>query len=139
MINQREALLALYKWATGQDKGRNPYSYKAVTDAREALQKGHVPPVERFDLPRRRPTGATARALYDLSKWSTSSDRRMNPYSYLPVRNANRALGGDGYNLPGDRRPSGLAAEHGALHARYADDTDAVGRIASRLARADDD
>lgn len=101
MSKQSEALLALYKWATGQDKDRNPYSYEVVCEARRALRRdASSAPSTPLGLPTKRPTGKVPGALYDLSEWSTSQDRRKNPYSYLAVRNANKALGGNGYNLP---------------------------------------
>lgn len=93
--SKRAALLALYKWATGNSRSGNPYTNAEVRAARRALGDS-----EGYDLPARRPTGKIPGALYDLSRWSTEGDRSGNPYGNPEVRAANRALGGDGYDLP---------------------------------------
>jgi hypothetical protein len=46
------------------------------------------------------PTGVTGVALHNLVKWATGSKRSGNPHTALAVRLANKALGGDGYDLP---------------------------------------
>lgn len=98
--NKRSALLALYKWSTGGNRAGNPYTVPEVRAAIRAL--GNSAEYE-YDLPSKRPAGTIAGALYDLAKWATTGDRTGNPYGKPVVRAANRALGGDGYDLPKGR------------------------------------
>jgi hypothetical protein len=80
------ALYDLVMWATGGNKSMNPYGYREVKAAREALGAGP------YDLPARRPSGAITGPLYDLSAWSTGSNKSGNPYMHREVGNAIEAL-----------------------------------------------
>lgn len=44
--------------------------------------------------------------MYDLVVWFTRGDRSGNPHAKAVVKNANRALGGDGFDLPSPKKPA---------------------------------
>lgn len=101
----KAALLALYKWATTGSRSGNPYSKPEVRAAIRAL--GGDP--KGYDLPEKRPSGKIPGALYDLTKWATTGERSGNPHSKPEVKAANRALGGDGFDLPEDGKKAAEA------------------------------
>lgn len=92
----KKALLDLYLWATvGGDRGGNPYRHDAIRGAIRALGDKSG-----FDLPKKRPGGKVPGALFDLVSWAVSGNVSGNPHAVAEVKAANKALGGDGFDLP---------------------------------------